>query len=219
MNLPAPRIADKVKYLTPEEARRLQELIRSRLIEIQDRLNRGERYRKRLVSKFRDYLLVLFYLETGARLREALNVRRKHLRIFEEKPHIVIPTLKRREYMERKVPVFNDFFISMLNNYILYRETLGEKVRQDDPIFPISERQVQRVVKDILLHVITDPDRAHPHTLRHTFGILWTIRGLNPFILASWMGHATLNTTMIYTQIAIRDNYEYARRLYENGGF
>ena len=216
MNLPVPAEIDRIKYLNPEELSRLTQLIRDELTAVQKEFHEGLRYRKALVKRFRNYLLVLFLLETGARIGEAVLVERRHLKIHQKEPYIILPTLKRRKTLYRQVPVFSDELISMLTNFVLYREAVeGRKILGTDRVFGLSKRQAQDVVRRILLQVVDDTSKAHAHTLRHTFGILWTMRRLSPFTLASWMGHATLNTTMAYTQIAIRDNYEYARRLYE----
>jgi|GEM_PF-6420864 len=216
MNLPAPTQADRIKYLTPDETKRLEEFLRDRLISMMGEFHQAGRYRRGLLKDFRDYLLTLFLLETGARIGEALKVQRRHLKLYERRPYVELITLKRRKATSRKVPIFSDLLISALSNFILYREAVeGRKINANDLIFPITKRQAERNIKKILLQVIDDKEKAHPHTLRHTYGVLWTIRGLNPFILANWMGHATMNTTLIYTQIAIRDNYDYARELYQ----
>ena len=214
--LPVPAQTDRIKYLTPEEAKQLENHLRERLISLMGEFHQSRRYKKGLLKDFRDYLLTLFLLETGARIDEALKTQRKHLKLYDARPHVELPTLKRRRTMTRRVPVFSDLLITALSNFILYREAVeGRKINATDPVFTMSKRQAERVIKKILLQVVDDKTKAHPHALRHTYGVLWTMRGLNPFILASWMGHATMNTTLIYTQIAIRDNYDYARELYQ----
>jgi site-specific recombinase XerD len=44
--------------------------------------------------------------------------------------------------------------------------------------------------------------KASPHTFRHTFGTYKAEKGVSPFQLKEWLGHASLNTTQIYVHMA-----------------
>lgn len=41
-----------------------------------------------------------------------------------------------------------------------------------------------------------------PHSLRHTFATFRAERGVSPYILREWLGHARLDTTQIYVLMA-----------------
>ena len=43
--------------------------------------------------------------------------------------------------------------------------------------------------------------RASCHTLRHTFATYKAEKGVSPFQLQQWLGHANLNTTQIYVHL------------------
>jgi site-specific recombinase XerD len=65
---------------------------------------------------------------------------------------------------------------------------------------PISERGVRKlVVKYTKAAGITK--KASCHTLRHTFATYKAEKGVSPFQLQQWLGHANLNTTQIYVHL------------------
>lgn len=65
---------------------------------------------------------------------------------------------------------------------------------------PIGERGVRKlVVKYRMSAGITK--KASCHSLRHTFATYKAERGVSPFQLQRWLGHANLNTTQIYVHI------------------
>ena len=43
--------------------------------------------------------------------------------------------------------------------------------------------------------------RASCHTFRHTFATYKAEKGVSPFQLQQWLGHANLNTTQIYVHL------------------
>lgn len=87
----------------------------------------------------------------------------------------------------------------------------------DDHVFlnrdeePIGERGVRKlVVKYRQRAGITK--KASCHSLRHTFATYKAERGVSPFQLQQWLGHASLNTTQIYVHLG-RQN---ARKVMEH---
>lgn len=47
--------------------------------------------------------------------------------------------------------------------------------------------------------------RAHPRALRHGFGVNCALQGVPQVVIQEWMGHASVETTNIYTRIIARD--------------
>jgi site-specific recombinase XerD len=65
---------------------------------------------------------------------------------------------------------------------------------------PISERGIRKLVVKYRKNAgITK--RASCHTLRHTFATYKVEKGVSPFQLQQWLGHANLNTTQIYVHL------------------
>lgn len=62
----------------------------------------------------------------------------------------------------------------------------------------LSETAVLKIVKPVMLAAGVEPERAHPHVLRHTFGTLYMRRGGEVTALQKLMGHAKTDTTAVY---------------------
>jgi integrase/recombinase XerC len=65
---------------------------------------------------------------------------------------------------------------------------------------PISERGIRKLVMKYRKEAgITK--KGSVHTLRHTFATYKAEKGVSPFQLQQWLGHANLNTTQIYVHL------------------
>jgi len=59
----------------------------------------------------------------------------------------------------------------------------------------------------------TEKGRRHPHVFRHGFAVNAVLSGVPPMVLRRWMGHASMDTTLIYTEVLAQDTKEYLRRM------
>ena len=91
--------------------------------------------------------------------------------------------------------------VQALKNYLAVRpECLSDLLFLNYKGEPISERGIRKlVVKYTKFAGITK--RASCHTLRHTFATYKAEKGVSPFQLQQWLGHANLNTTQIYVHL------------------
>jgi integrase/recombinase XerC len=91
--------------------------------------------------------------------------------------------------------------VQALRNYLSIRpQSLSEVIFLNYKGEPISERGIRKlVVKYTKFAGITK--RASCHTLRHTFATYKAEKGVPPFQLQQWLGHANLNTTQIYVHL------------------
>jgi site-specific recombinase XerD len=76
----------------------------------------------------------------------------------------------------------------------------------DDHLFlnrdgqPFSDRGIEKLVTRYCKRAgITK--KVTPHSLRHTFSTMKAERGVSPYQLQQWLGHANLNTTQLYVHI------------------
>ena len=124
------------------------------------------------------------------------KTRKKKTRGREGKIHYV-PLLK------KFLKVFNRFE-SNLKRYIR-----KNKLKLEDRLFDITDRQVRNLVKKYAKKAgIPNPERVHPHTLRHTCATLLRRKGVPLRIIQKILGHSSIKTTEIYDAVALYDVLE-----------
>ena len=132
---------------------------------------------------------------TGLRVQELCDLTMEDVEISERKGEVTVRSGKGQKY--RQVPLSNEAR-KALAAYLETRPGIGR-----DEIFlgqrgPISSEAVRRVVKKYA-------DRAGvegvtPHVFRHSFGRGLIDAGVDLVSVAALLGHAKLETTMVYTQ-------------------
>ena len=151
-----------------------------------------------------DHLLISFLWQTGCRVSEALAVRLKDVD-FRLK-QVILRTLKRtRGYQERALPLKGDLLGQIASS------ALERRLTPEDRIFPITRQRAHQIVKKHVLAAGFDQDRAHPHVFRHSFAVHCVLNGVPILVLKEWLGHADINSTLVYLKILGSDT----RRFYE----
>jgi site-specific recombinase XerC len=91
--------------------------------------------------------------------------------------------------------------IHALKSYLAIRpDSISSRVFFNYQGEPISERGIRKLVVKYRKEAgITK--KASCHTLRHTFATYKAEKGVSPFQLQQWLGHANLNTTQIYVHL------------------
>lgn len=146
------------------------------------------------INRVRNQLIVKMLFVTGMRISElcALNkddIHGAHCVITgkskDPRPCFIPEDVERMisEYLEMRSD----------NNPALFVSSQGGARR-------ITARNVRRVFRRVCSK--TGLEGVHPHTMRHSYGVYMIDHGVDIRILAALMGHQSLNTTKIYTQIA-----------------
>jgi integrase/recombinase XerC len=144
----------------------------------------------------RDYAMLQVFLQTGLRVSELCNLRLddvdfggRTLRITAGKGMVA-----REVELEKKG-------ILAIKSYLAVRpQVLDDRLFLNRDGEPIGERGVRKlVVKYRDKAGITK--KASCHSLRHTFATYKAEKGVSPFQLQQWLGHASLNTTQIYVHL------------------
>jgi integrase/recombinase XerC len=115
-----------------------------------------------------------------------------------------------REYLYRRAELLLELDITQVEAGALFLNTRGRRV---------NRRTVQRLVQGYLEHATRSEEEARkrraglsPHLLRHSFATHLLDAGADLHAVKELLGHATLTTTQIYTEISLERLREiYAR--------
>ena len=143
----------------------------------------------------RDYAILQVFLQTGIRVSELANLRIEDIDFV--KPAI---TVQGKGKQEREIALEKKG-VHALKSYLARRpESFSSRVFLNYKGEPISERGIRKLVVKYRKEAgITK--KASCHTLRHTFATYKAEKGVSPFQLQQWLGHANLNTTQIYVHL------------------
>lgn len=148
--------------------------------------------------------LVMAY--SGCRISEALAMTVHSVNT--EDGTVAVQSLKKRgAFMVREVPV-PDATLARL-------AALGVS-RGDERLWPFSRGHAWQLIKAVMRHAnIVSGLQSTPKGLRHGFGVHAIRSGVPITLVQRWLGHASLSTTAIYTQVLGQDERQIARRMWE----
>lgn len=172
-------------YLTPAE--------RKRFLRNLDTLTESQRI----------FCEVLYY--TGCRLTEAHSLTLTQFDLADGT--LIFETLKlRKRGVYRAVPVPKRWLQSAY-------QTLSKECHNRN-VWKFSKKTGYRAVKKIMALSNIVGEHACPKGLRHGFGIAHGQSKTNPRLIQRWMGHTTLNTTMIYLDAQGREARDAAKAVW-----
>lgn len=153
----------------------------------------------------RDYALLLFLYNTGARADEAAQLKIENLDLASnEKKNFSIVVIKGKGDKLRRCPLWSDT-VKELNRLIEGREQT-EHVFLNRLKAPITRFGIHTLVKRYVKQIISEfpsleTKRVSPHTIRHTTATHLLHSGVDINTIRSWLGHVSINTTNIYVEI------------------
>ena len=133
---------------------------------------------------------------TGCRVSEALAVRACDVDLAAAE--IRIATLKRRRAHWRGVPVPEDLVHELALVHRLRRAQASPRGRSL-PLWPITRQAAHRQVGALMAAAGIAGPQACPRGLRHAYGVAAVTAGVPLPTVAAVLGHASLETTAIYT--------------------
>jgi site-specific recombinase XerD len=143
----------------------------------------------------RDYAILQTFLQTGIRVSELANLTIDDVDFL--KPAI---TVRGKGGVEREIAL-EKRGMQALKNYLAVRgDNPSERLFLNCQGEPISERGIRKLVVKYRTAAGIHKN-ASCHTLRHTFATYKAEKGVSPFQLQQWLGHANLNTTQIYVHL------------------
>ncbi len=157
---------------------------------------------KKTIVNFRDKAILELLFSSGLRVSELTNLKRDHLNLKKDeftvrgkgdKLRVVFlsPEAKRwlGEYLTKRRDVVPYLFVR--------HDRAGKRSSE---IKPLTPRSVQRLV-DHYAKAAGLTKHVTPHTLRHSFATDLLINGADIRSVQAMLGHASIQTTQIYTHI------------------
>jgi len=150
--------------------------------------------------KYRTWVIINFFISTGARLSTALSVKIEDLNFRDE----LISYNYTKTRREQIVPMSNTLKMILLE-YIRIRK--GES---KDYLFcnvkgsKLAIRVLQENISDY--NKLRGVQRTSIHAFRHTYARMWIVAGGNMFALQRLLGHTNLEMTKQYVNLYANDS-------------
>ena len=176
--------------------------------EISEKINKDIRRSER---HKRYFLLVEFLYRTGGRIDEVLLVKPSDVNLATNS--IRMKTLKQgkdkngiQKQKYRVIPLHAE----LRDAYMQYLLDMNIPTKSEDPLFSMS-----RQVVDIYFKKMQEKlgFKIHAHKFRHTFAVKAIMDNVPLNVLQQWLGHSSVFTTSIYTQITGMDTSEFMGRV------
>lgn len=202
-------ILDPGKFLTREEVNRLLETARKRAAAA---INRGNKV------AVRDYFIVDLALSTGLRVAEIADLKCKDIFLREQFCALLVRNGKGGK---KRLVRFNGAFKGHYNEYIVWKQTVGEPTGPGDPLLLSSNtsshmttRAIEKAFKRTAARAGL-PSHYSIHCLRHTYACeLYRAGGYNLRLVQKQLGHAHIATTQVYADVVEPDMQRALQRLY-----
>ncbi len=150
----------------------------------------------------RNFTIAILMLDAGLRVGEVVQLRGSDL-YFNTDPvtSLIVRAEIAKNKTERIIPVsirLTAALVVMFRRLDYQRANYlpGCTSNSSEPFFPITTRQVERIIKNAALNCLGRP--IHPHILRHTFASR-LMRTTNARVVQELLGHKNLTSTQIYT--------------------
>jgi site-specific recombinase XerD len=160
---------------------------------------------KNTAQGMRDYILLLFLYNTGARADEVANLTIADLNLAHAKNRDLSTVLiKGKGNKLRRCPLWMQT-TNMLSKIIQNRDGQEQVFlnRYKEPltrfgIYNMVKRYVKKITEQIPSLI---KKRISPHTVRHTTATHLLQAGVDINTIRAWLGHVSINTTNIYAEV------------------
>jgi integrase/recombinase XerD len=155
----------------------------------------------------RDYALLLFLYNTGARASEVAQVRVADLRIDDADRGSAFVTLHGKGQKERLCPLWphtarelSQLVVGRPGDHHAFLNRRREPLTRFG-IHASVERYARRAAKKV---PALTAKRVSPHSIRHTTATHLLRAGVDIHTIRAWLGHVSLSTTNMYTEIDLQ---------------
>jgi len=157
-------------------------------------------WKARMFWQRRLYLLIMFLLDTGCRIDEALS-----LRVCEIDFDNLLVTLDGKGRKQRIVPFSFELRKVMFRYITEYNRKPDNLLLSTKNETKLGRRVVLRAVKNLCKRLGFDPPARTLHAFRHTFAVNYLRRGGSVFHLQKVLGHSSLEMTRRYANLMTED--------------
>lgn len=186
----------KINYVETEvDIRPFSEYQIKKMLNYYRRLNA----RDKQFYSYRDYVLILVFLGTGARVGEVVNMKWDDI---DWKNNLVLVKGKQRH--PRPIPIVDKLKKELAEYYTYVKQEFKEP---SEYVFtnrfnkPLTRNAIQNIFKRLKDIMAFKNVRLSAHTFRHTFAYFMVLNGVDPFTLQKMLGHKKLDMTMRYVNL------------------
>ena len=190
-----------IDFFSDEEVQQIFNEISEKITADIRRADRHKRY----------YLLVNFLYRTGARIDEILMIRPSDVNLATNS--IRLKTLKQgkdRNGIQKEKYRVIPLHIDLRDTYMQYLLDMNISTKSEGPLFPMSRQVVDLYFKKMQSKL---GFRIHAHKFRHTFAVKAIMDNVPLNVLQQWLGHSSIFTTSIYTQITGMDTPQFMEKI------
>ncbi len=144
----------------------------------------------------RNRLLIKLILFTGIRVGEALQLKLKDL-IPDGEVYLIRIVGKGNK--ARVVMIKQSHIKPYLQRWLLQRNCEEDLLFCNKKGTPLTQAYVSRIVEKILMHAGIRKEKNGAHMLRHTFATMLYLKKKDLVLVQEALGHASLDTSRIYT--------------------
>ena len=170
----------------------------------------------------RTYLLILFICHTGLRIGELTRLTVADVVWGGEPREEVFLSHRITKGKKSRVVPLNEVAKECIRKLLEFNEKRGFSTEPQAPLFPwkshgfLSPREVEREIQRLREKVGLSP-KITPHAFRHYFGNRLRKAGVDAFTMAVILGHASVDTTQMYTNTSSGDKRAAVNRLAGKG--
>ncbi len=169
----------------------------------------------------RDYFIVDLALSAGLRVADIADLKCKDIFLRDGFCALLVRNGKGGK---KRLVRFNRAFKRHYNEYILWKQAVGEPVGLGDPLLLSSNtgghmttRALEKAFKRTAVRADL-PSHYSIHCLRHTYACeLYRASGYNLRLVQKQLGHAHVATTQVYADVVEPDMQRALQRLYMPG--
>jgi len=162
-------------------------------------------------QEFRTFCALLHY--SGCRISEALAITPARIDLGNHT--ITFETLKKRKKgIYRTVPLPPEF-VDVLDLVHGIHKLQKKPDSKNIKLWPFSRTTAWRLIKRVMARAqITGEGAGMPKALRHSFGVIACVKGIPLNKTQQWLGHASMQTTAIYSNAVGEEEKQIAARMW-----